>query len=507
MVLNGDTVMLKKSIVIIAAVLLVGVVAKAETKPLDYQNKRALRFFTKDYNRYLPKFEKITLDKTKELNGYIERLENRLSKLTAKDHPDVIAAQKKVAALKAKLKGATKGGPSPESILSDQKNHKEFQRLYQRNRVALDVLSPADLSKPAEAKRWKKVLKEFADVVGKFQNKDNPDVKKDLQLYAKIKAKVESGLAGSGKVDIKNYPKFKQDKDFLNALYKKYSMNKIFSKGNEAAAKRLLADYDNDKKAYDKLDKKYAAFIEGNKAAYTPGYKQAGEMKRSLRNAGQWIGKFTNAKKEFVAESGPRIEKLMTKTREKVTKAVKEKRPLWFTGGGIGHAMMQISGQLDSLAAIKGKNDSQVKALRGKFVNLSSQVKKAESDLKESILAATKMPANAYSGGDKNKIIDLAVKEWNKKHSKKPVLAKGISMPNWERRTEWRYHSVNGTHYKVDRSYLQVWVIIKTSDKLATQYFIELSKNHMQGDSITINVPTNLQGDVLKTEMLLKNVK
>ena len=80
-------------------------------------------------------------------------------------------------------------------------------------------------------------------------------------------------------------------------------------------------------------------------------------------------------------------------------------------------------------------------------------------------------------------------------------------MPSWERKTEWRYQNVNGTHYKVDRSYLQVWVIVKTSDKLATQYFIELSKNHMQGDSITVNVPANLQGNVLKTEMLLKNVK
>ena len=499
--------MSKKSIVIIVAVLLVGVVVKAEAKPLDYQNKRALGFFTKDYNRYLPAFEKITPDNTPKLNGYIERLENRLSRLTANDHPDVIAARKKVAVLKAKLKDATKGSPSPESVLSDKKNHKEFQRLYQRNRVSLDVLSPADLAKPAEAKYWKKTLKQFADIVAKFKNKDNPDIKKDLQLYAKMKAKVESGLAGSGKVDIKNYPKFKQDKEFLNALYKKYSMNKIFSKGNEAVAKRLLADYDNDKKAYDKLDKKYAAFIKGNEAAYTPGYKQAEKMKRSLRYAGQWIDKFTNAKKEFVTESGPRIEELMTKTQEKVAKAVKEKRPLWFTGGGIGHAMMQISGQLDSLAAIKGKNDRQVKILRGKFANLSNQVKKAENDLKESILAATKMPANAYSGGDKNKIINMAVKEWNKKHPGKPVLAKGISMPNWERRTEWRYHSVNATHYKVDRSYLQVWVIIKTSDKVATQYFIELSKNHMQGDSITINVPANLQGDVFKTEMLLKNVK
>jgi len=481
--------------------------APKPTAQLDFQNKWALGFFKKDYARYLPEFNNITPANSQKLSGYIDRLENRLSKLTAKDHPDVVDAQQKVAALKSKLAASQQGQPSQASTQSDQKAHKEFQRLYQRNRVALDVLDPAELSKPAEAKHWKKVLKEFDAIVAKFQNKNNPDVKKDMQMYEQIKTKVESGLTASTKMDIKNYPDYDKDVDFLKALYDKYSVNKVFSKGNEAVAKQLMANYDNDKGAYDKLDKKYAAFIEGNKAAYAPGYKQAGVMKRNLRNAGQWIDKFSKAKADFIAEAGPRIEGLMTKAQEMVDKAVREKRPEWFTGGGIQNTMTQAAGQLDSLAAIKGKDDPQVKKLRAKYDRLSDQVKKAEGSLKESILAATKMPDNAYAGGDKKQIISLAVKEWNKKHPDKALLAKGISMPNWERRTEWRYKSGGGTRYKVDRSYLQVWVITKTNDTIATQYFIELSKNHMQGDKITLNAPTNLQGDVFKTEMLLKNVK
>ena len=474
---------------------------------LDYQNKRALGFFNKDYDRYLPDFDTITPDNTTQLTGYIDRLENRLSKLTAKDHPEVVAARQKVAALKAKLEDALKGQPSQASIQSDQKTHQEFQRLYQRNRVALDALDPAELSRPAEAKHWEKVLKDFDGIVATFQNRDNPDVKKDIEMYGQIKAKVENGLTASTKLDIKNYPDYDKDMDFLKALYDKYSVDKIFSKGNESVAKRLMADYDNDKGAYDKLEGKYADFVKGNQAAYAPGYKQAEAMKRNLRNAGQWIGAFSKAKEEFIAEAGPRIEALMAKAQEMVDTAVNEKRPEWFTGGGIQNTMTQAGGQLDSFAAIKGEEDSQVKELRGKYSRLSDQVKKAEGDLKESILAATGMPADAYSGGDKQKIIALAGKEWKKKHPDKGLLASGISMPNWERRTEWRYKSVDGSRYKVDRSYLQVWVIVKTSERIATQYFIELSKNHLQGDAITLNVPANLQGDVFKTEMLLKNVK
>jgi hypothetical protein len=474
--------------------------------PLDYQNKRNLGFFKKDYNRYAKEFNQITPANTPKLTGYIDRLENRLSKLTAKDHPDVVNAQQKVAALKAKLGGAQQSQPSQAAIQSDTKTHKEFQKLYNNNRVALDFLDPAELSKPAEAKRWKKILGQLETIVAKFQDKNNDQVNKDLGLFAKAKTKIESGLGASVKMDINNYPDIDKDQEFLNALYDKYSATKIFAKGNEAKAKSLIGDYDKDKAAYDQLDKTYATFIEGNQAASAPAYKRAGDLKRSFRNAGQWIDKFANARADFVANAGPKIEGLLAKAQQMVDQAINEKRPEWFTGGGIQHAMIQASSGIDSLASIKGENDSQVKGLRAKYTALNTKINKAEVSLKDSILAATPMPADAFTGGDKNQVIDLAVKEWNKKHADKKLLAQGISMPNWERKTEWRY-KVDNTRYKVDRSYLQVWVIIQTSDTIATQYFIELSKNHIQNNTITLNAPSNLQGDVFKTEMLLKNVK
>lgn len=478
--------------------------------PLDYQNKRALGFFNKDYNRYLKEFDQVTPANTAKLKGYLARLDNRLSKLTAKDHPEVVAAQEKVAALKAKLANPQAGGgqaqASPAGPQSDAKTHKEFQKLYQRNRVALDFLDPAELAKPAEAKHWRKVLAQFGEIVAKFQNKEDAQVGKDLEMYARIKAKIESGLAASAKVDINSYPYLDQDQDFLNSLYDKYSRTKIFAQGNEAVAKQLLADYDRDKAAFDQLDEKYSPFIKGNEAASSPAYKQAGDLKRSFRNAGQWLAKFAKARDDYIAGAGPRIEKLLAKAAGMVDQAINEKRPEWFTGGGIQHAMIQAGNQIASLTSIKGGQDAQVKELRAKHEALLAKVRQAESGLKESILAATKLPADAYSGGDKSKIMDLALAAWSKKHPDKKPLAKGISMPTWERKTEWRY-KVDGTRYKVDRSYLQVWVAIKTSETIATQYFIELSKNHLQGGTITLNAPSNLGGDVLKTEMLLKNVK
>jgi hypothetical protein len=477
------------------------------SKTLDYQNKRALQFFNKDYQRYQADFQKIDPAKLDVLDGYISRLDNRFSKITAKKHPDVVKAESNLNALKEKLNAVKKSRPANALSKEDEAVHKEFQKLYQKNRVAYAALTPADLSNPIEAKYWGKILKQFDNIVKKFKNLKTPVVKSDIKQLEKIRKKINSGLKASESLSLANYPTYKQDLDFLNNLYKKYSKTNIFSEKNEALAKKLMSSYENDKKALDKLKKQYAGFIKGNATANAPNYKVAGNMSRNMRNASDWFSKFEQAQKTYIENAVPDIEKLLKKTQDMVDQAVKEKRTAWFTGGGIQHNMTRTESRLNSFAVIKGEKNPQVKQLKVKFTKLSKDVKKAEETLKEEILASQKMPANAYRGRDKNTITSMAAKEWRKKHPGKPILAKGIAMPNWDRKTEWRYGSVDGKRYKVDRSSLQVWVIVKTDNLIATQYIVEFSKNHTKRNKITINAPANLQGNVFKTEMLLKNVR
>jgi len=127
----------------------------------------------------------------------------------------------------------------------------------------------------------------------------------------------------------------------------------------------------------------------------------------------------------------------------------------------------------------------------------------------ESQLAAEPMPENVYQGGDKAQLLEMAQSRWNEKHPDKPVLAKGIAMRKWDRKTTWREESLDPTKkYKVDFSSIQVWVITKTDERVATQYIVEISKDHMKNDAFKVYVPEDLSSSgIFKTHMLLSNVK
>ncbi|PKL46412.1 MAG: hypothetical protein CVV42_16625 [Candidatus Riflebacteria bacterium HGW-Riflebacteria-2] len=127
----------------------------------------------------------------------------------------------------------------------------------------------------------------------------------------------------------------------------------------------------------------------------------------------------------------------------------------------------------------------------------------------DSQLAAEPMPENAYQGGDKAQLLEMAQSKWLAKHPNKPVLAKGIAMRKWDRKTAWREESLDPRKkYKVDFSSIQVWVISKTDDKVATQYIVEISKDHMKNDAFKVYVPEDLNSSgIFKTHMLLSNVK
>jgi hypothetical protein len=138
------------------------------------------------------------------------------------------------------------------------------------------------------------------------------------------------------------------------------------------------------------------------------------------------------------------------------------------------------------------------------------KMKAAQSAMpNESQLAAEPMPEDVYGGSDKAELLSLAESKWNAAHPDKKVLAKGISMRKWDRKTVWRKESLDPTKkYKVDFSEIQAWVITKTDERVATKYIVEISKDHTKGDALKVYVPEDLNSSgIFKTHMLLENVK
>lgn len=307
--------------------------------------------------------------------------------------------------------------------------------------------------------------------------------------------------------NLKNYPAFPEDLAFLEALGKKYNERGLFTPGNEELTRTLQDSFPGDITRYREIKAKYAGFLAQNSAAYQPFHKQASDLSRNLRYGGEKIEAFEKQQSGYVGNAAEEIGKALNQAKTLLTSAVSEKKPAFFQGG-IAQQMATAESKLRVYASLKGEADPEVKALRERYEAMASEIIQARSALGESILSAEAMPEDTYAGAEKSRWIDLAVSEWTKTHPDKAILARGISMPDWVRTTEWRERTTDYTKYKVDFSRLQVWLICQKDERIATRYIVELTRHHLEGDRVEVYAPKDLSSSqVFKTDLLLEKVK
>ncbi|MCK5683888.1 hypothetical protein KAJ27_07200 [bacterium] len=500
-------------------------VADEKLKPLDYQNKRALGFFNKDYNRYLDSFNDPKPSQAKTLNNYIQKLENRLSKLTMKQHPEVMEASERLELLKTKLKlsGIVQEDQSEDWL---SKNSAELKKLDYAKRSAFERgyrmigIIQKDLDKKkkmvkitVQPKPGLQLETRLDDIMTDLKKNALNGHKLTLELSKKIellrldikkeeKRELELFSQADKVGNIKNYPDFQKDLDWLHSVYKEYNERNIFRKGNEQLAQKLMSSYENDKSRCAELRKKYSQFM---KSTIAP-VRKTSELTRKFGYAEDYMEKFSKARKEYMKDAAPDIENALLNAKKMLDQAIREKRTAWFKGGL--NQKLSIAGEkIEIFASVEGENSPKVKELRSKFELLKKTVENARGNLSNGLLESQKMPEDKYSGNDKQEILTQAVEKWENKYSSLKVLSKGISMRKWDRKTEWRKESLDPTKkYKVDFSEIQVWILVKTSEEIASSYIVELSKDHMKNDTFKVYVP-DINGNVFKTDMLLKNVK
>ncbi|MDX8390089.1 MAG: hypothetical protein R8M38_06330 [Mariprofundaceae bacterium] len=413
----------------------------------------------------------------------------RLAKVKARQQAAALAEEH------AKSRVAAKNSP-------DAVAHREFSKAYQNVRVALQFLDPSELAKPVEANHWRKKLKKFEGITAKFSDRENPDVKKDLALYAKMKEKIESGLTASEKLGISNYPDYQKDLETIGALSKKYNVSNVFTKGKELKAKQLNDAYGNDKKTYDTLFARYKPLMDGNTAAYQAAYKEANTLRRGFRYLGERLSGFAKSQDQFSSGIAPKINGHLKDIEGMIASAYEKNDPQFFTGG----IQQRAKWAEDSLLVYKtvaGDNDAGYKETQRRFDSVKVEIKKSEVRLIEKIIVARKTPDDKYRGTDKNKLIQMLVDDLKKSFPGQNVLATGIEDSQWARTAEWNAYGSGGL-YKTDYSRVHAWVITKKDSRLATLYWTSISKNHMKGDELLV---FGYRDDYQGSDMLLSNVQ
>lgn len=160
--------------------------------------------------------------------------------------------------------------------------------------------------------------------------------------------------------------------------------------------------------------------------------------------------------------------------------AVAQQKPLFFTGGVPQH----LAYANDRLALYQVLDPQQGPAMEKEVRSREASLQKSEQSLSQLIIQQNELPPDRYTGPDRAKAIEVATDAWTYQQKDFKVLASRIPAEAWLRETLWQYS--NGTWYYVDRSKLQVQLIVadEKNDQQAVILPINIWKDHQKGDSM-----------------------
>lgn len=195
------------------------------------------------------------------------------------------------------------------------------------------------------------------------------------------------------------------------------------------------------------------------------------------------------------------IRKDLAEADKYAKEAVAEQKPMWFTGG----IPQRMEWADEKLALYLVLDPSDPAGLQKEVVQMKASLKQRADSLKELIIRENPLPSDNFVGDDRDAAIEVAIDAWKHQEPKFELLAVRIPSKAWTRDTKWTYS--NGTWYFVDKSTLQVRLIVadKENPAQAIDRPINVRKDHQSGDSM-IGVPMRSFDEALEPgEYLLRD--
>lgn len=210
---------------------------------------------------------------------------------------------------------------------------------------------------------------------------------------------------------------------------------------------------------------------------------------------------------EFLAHAATQQANLPGEIREHLAEAdgyadeaVQNQKPLWFTGG----IPQRMEWATDKLALYAVLDPAGAEALTREVEAMRASLATRAESLRELIIRENPLPSDAFDGADRDAAIAVAVDAWKHQQKDFELLAVRIPAQAWKRETKWTYS--NGTWYFVDKSSLQVRLIVADTEnpELAIDRPVNVRKDHQAGDSL-YGVPLRSIDEALQpSEYLLR---
>ncbi len=170
--------------------------------------------------------------------------------------------------------------------------------------------------------------------------------------------------------------------------------------------------------------------------------------------------------------------------------AVQQQNGRYFAGGIVQNMALAE----DKLLLLRALDDGKSQFLADEIAQVRDTLAKRQKSLEALIIKETQVPPDRYVGGDKSRLVEVAVSSWKKQQSDAVLLGSAIPGEQWTRTTRWEY--ANGTWTFIDFSKLQVQLLVKKDSELAVIRPVDLKKDHLKGDQV-IGIPLDSLADNL----------
>ncbi|MGE4158910.1 MAG: hypothetical protein AB7F75_07420 [Planctomycetota bacterium] len=316
-------------------------------------------------------------------------------------------------------------------------------------------------------------------------------LKQSRDTLATLSSKRAQADDASGATD-----RLRQDMERLSMLLKLCEANAQTLQSVDVAA-ALTKTLEDNRKFLDDCATRHAQKMKGS----TPEGMELKTLFEETRRQFKFVGDVIHGLRESLPKG---IDSKLQQAQAKAEEAVANNKPAFFEHG-IAELLDSTLADIRMYSAIAEAKNADVEKIQSSFAEKLQSIHAMARKLNADNLEARTLPDDAYKGDDHETLLDMVRKDWAKAYPGDEILALRIPMMGWEQTNEWRWSDGTNSWYEIRYSTLQVMVVVKTDDTIASLYPVNITKDHLNGDKLELDSSAKriglLRQDILRSKL------
>jgi hypothetical protein len=179
------------------------------------------------------------------------------------------------------------------------------------------------------------------------------------------------------------------------------------------------------------------------------------------------------------------IDEQLASVRQSAKIGIDNNSPAFFKpDGDIDQGLAKARMQLKVFELLEPKSKD-LESCKAEIEKTAKEFDGMQAKMKDAILAGNSPPPDDYQKADREALLKLVSEKWAKEGTKDAVLKVGFVASDWSRGVSWQL--VGKEWHKSDRSRVQGYVLVAKDDKIAVRHSINLFKDHLANDAISLS--------------------